>query len=113
MVSDLHGNWDIDEDEVPATEHNPKCTCDDCDPLDMSADSDMDIDSPNYHAPNRCHDPKCDYPQCQDGGAHSEEYEGERIWWKTVPNLDAVLEEMKENRKTNVVEPTLTGHTEV
>jgi hypothetical protein len=88
MSDDLiYGEWDTDEDEVPASEHNPNCHCDECDPLTDETDPDEDIDNPEYHAPNMCKDPKCNYIQCQDDGAvHSERFPGEDIWWKTIDN---------------------------
>ena len=101
MTDDLlHGDWDTDTDEVPETEHNPKCTCDDCLPNDETGPlPEYDITHPLYHAPNRCFDANCDYEQCQpDDGAHEEEFPGERIWWRTAPTFEAVLEQLEEIR---------------
>jgi len=50
-------------------------------------DAECDINSPLYHAPNRCDDKNCLFPQCdEDDGAYDEVYPGERIWWKTYDN---------------------------
>lgn len=85
----LHGDWDTDTDtdDIAETDHTPKCSCDDCDPLTVELDPDEDINSPEYHAPNMCKDPTCDYIQCQDSGAvGTDPYPGENIWWKTNDN---------------------------
>lgn len=65
----------------------------DQDPEDISPevepeDEDEEFDpfsDPDYHAPNRCEDPKCLHPNCNDSddGAGAERFPGENIWWKT------------------------------
>lgn len=98
--ADLYGDWDSDQDEVIDPSHNPNCGCDECDPIDSEVEPECDIDSPDYHAPNMCNDPNCTYIQCDttdNGGAP--EYPGDHIWWKTAPNLDALIERMREIRE--------------
>lgn len=46
-----------------------------------------DLTDPDYHAPNRCDDPNCLFPQCDDDGAvGGDKFPGEDIWWKTHDN---------------------------
>ena len=56
-------------------------------PEEDSEEEVPDLTDPDYHAPNRCDDPNCFHPNCdEDDGAVSERYPGEDIWWKTNDN---------------------------
>ena len=73
---------DFDQDPEESPEFVPE------EESEVEYDEECDIDSPDYHAPNRCDDPNCLHPNCDedDGAVGSERFPGEDIWWKTNDN---------------------------
>lgn len=70
---------DFDQDPEESPEFVPAEESEDEEEFDPFSD-------PDYHAPNRCDNPNCLHPNCNDsddGGAGSERFPGEDIWWKT------------------------------
>lgn len=50
---------------------------------DEAYDDTEDINSPNYHAPNKCHNKKCWHPNCViDDSPHEDDYGDSNVWWK-------------------------------